>query len=68
MCVDHLDIIQIWTESAVHTQYSIINYSTNRQYVKYTTEFSPQLDTVPSFALVIKAVHPVNGLAFVVSS
>ena len=52
----------------MHTQYSIINNSTYRQNVKNGTKLSPQLDAVSSFALVIKAVHPVNGLALVISS
>ena len=52
----------------MHTQYSIIDNSTNWQNIEDSAEFSPQFDTISSFALVIKAVHPVNGLAFVVSS
>ena len=66
--VYHLDIIQIWTKTAVHTQYPIINNRTNWQNIEDGAELSPQFDTIPSFALVIKAVHPVNGLAFVVAS
>lgn len=52
----------------MHTQYSIIYDCTNWQNIEDCTEFSPQLDRIPSLALVIKAVHPVNGLAFMVSS
>ena len=52
----------------MHTQYSIIYNSTNWQNVKDSTKLSPQFDTISSFALVIKAVHPVNRLAFMISS
>ena len=68
MRVDHLDIIQIWTETAMHTQYPIINKSTKWQNIEDFLELSPQFYIISSFALVIKTVHPVNLMAFVVSS
>lgn len=68
MRVDHLDIIQIWTETTMHTQYPIINKSTKWQNIEDFLELSPQFNIISSFALVIKTVHPVNLMAFVVSS
>ena len=52
----------------MHTQYSIINNSTHWQNIKDFLKLSPHFGIIPSFALVIKAVHPVNLMAFVISS
>lgn len=52
----------------MHTQYPIIDNCTNWQNIENGPEFSPKFDIIPPFTFIIKAVHSVNGLAFVVAS
>jgi len=52
----------------MHTQNSIIYYGGNRKDVEYIAEFPPYSNIVPPFALVIKTIHPIDGLAFVIAS
>ena len=52
----------------MHTEDFLINDSRYRQAIEAVGEGLPQLNIVSPFALVVKAVHPVDRLALVVAS
>jgi hypothetical protein len=68
LLVDHLQVIKIGTQPTVHDENFIIHHSTNREHIEAEAKFFPYLDVVPSLALVVKAVHPIDRLALVISS
>ena len=66
--VDLLKVVQLWWESTVNAENLIVYYSCYRETVEALDKLFPQLQRIPSFALVIKSVNSVNGPALVISS
>jgi len=52
----------------VHCEDLLIDDCRDRQAVEAISERLPQLDVVPSLALVVEAVDPVDGGAFVIAT
>lgn len=52
----------------MHGEDLLVNDSSNWQAIKAVSERLPQLDVVPSLALVIESVYAVDGRAFVVAA
>jgi hypothetical protein len=66
-----LDLVQtgkFWTETSVHAKDLFIDNSSTREAVEAVGKSLPELDTKASFALVIKAVDPIDGGTLVVST
>lgn len=68
LLVDSFQIVEIGTEATMHAQNTIIYDSCNWQNIEASSEFSPNSHVVSSFALIVKAIHSVDGLTFVVAS
>ena len=68
LLVNNFKIVQIWTETSVHTQNSVINDSGRWEHVEACAKLLPNFGIVSSFALIIKAIHSIDGLALVVTS
>ena len=66
--VDHLKISQIWGESTMHTEDSIVNDSGYWENVEDCSKFLIDLNVISSLALVVESIHTVDGLTFMVSS
>jgi hypothetical protein len=52
----------------VHCEDLLINDCCNRQAVEAISERLPQLDIVPSLALIVEAIDTVDGGAFVIAA
>jgi hypothetical protein len=66
-----LDLIQtgkFWTEASVHAKDLFIDNCSTRKAVEAIGKSLPELDAKASFALVIKAVDPIDGGTLVVST
>lgn len=63
-----LHVLKLRAETAVHAEDFLINNGSHRQAVKAVGESLPELDVVPSLALIVKAVYPVNRSALVVAA
>ena len=61
-------MIQIGGQTTVHTQNPFVNDSRNWQIVKHSAEFPPNGKPISPLTLVIEAVHPRDGTAFVISA
>ena len=68
LLIDDLKVIQIWTESTMHTKYSIIDDRSHWQHIEAKSIFFPQFDSISPLALVIKTVHSIDLLTLVISS
>ena len=51
-----------------HTQDAIVDDSCDRQHIEASSKLSPNAYIVPSLALVVKSVHPVDRLALVIAT
>jgi hypothetical protein len=60
--------IQVRTQPSVHGEDLLVDDSGNRQTVEAVCERLPQLDIVPSFALVVEAVDTIDGSALVIAT
>jgi hypothetical protein len=63
-----LERAQLRAETTVHTEYFLINNSSNRQAIEAIGESFPQLYVVAALALIVKPIDSVNRGAFVISS
>ena len=63
---DLLHGVQIWTQSAVHRKYFLVNDRGDGQAVKAVGEGLPQLDVVPPLAFIVETVYAVDRSTFVV--
>lgn len=54
-------------KTAVHAKDSLVDDGRDGQVVEHVAEFPPHADVVSSLALVVKAVHPGDRVAFVVA-
>jgi hypothetical protein len=52
----------------VHTEDFVIHHGTDGEDIEAKSKLFPYLDIVSPFALVVEAVHPVDGLALMVTS
>lgn len=68
LLIDTLKIVEVRAEAAVHTQDTIIDDGCDRQYIEASAKLSPDSHVVPALALIVEAVHPVDGLALVITS
>jgi len=64
---DLLHRVQIGAQSTVHGEDLLINDGSNREAVKAVRECLPQLDVVPTLALVVEPVDAVDRGALVVA-
>lgn len=60
--------LEIRTESSVATKYFFIDDSSNGQTIETIRESLPQFYIIPSFALIIKSIYPIDACTFVISS
>jgi len=60
--------VQIWTQTTMHGENLLVNDRGNREAVEAIRECLPQLNVVPTLALIIKSVDPIDRGAFVVAS
>lgn len=65
---DLLHRVKVWAQTTVHGEDLLVNDGRNRQAVKAICEGLPQLDVIPTLALVVETVDTVDGRAFVVAS
>lgn len=68
LLVDYLEVVQIWTQSTMHSEYTIVNNGSHWKLVEADTEVLPDPHVVTSFAFVVKSIHSVDGSTLVVSS
>ena len=68
LLVYNLEVVQVWTKTSMHTQNPVIHDGRHRQHVESESKFLPDLNIVPSFALVVESIHSVDRLALVVAS
>jgi len=68
LLINHLKVVQIRTETSVHTENLVVDNSAYRDDVEAKSKLLPYLDIVPSFALIVEPIHSVDWLALVVSS
>lgn len=52
----------------MHAQNAVFNNSSDWQAVKKITKGFPELDIVPSLALIVESIHSADGLRFMVAS
>lgn len=62
------EFVEVRGYSSMHAQYSVLYESSHRQVVEKGDEAFPQLESIPSPALLPEAVDPRYILAFVVAS
>jgi hypothetical protein len=60
--------VEVWAQATVHGEDFFINDGRDGQTVKAVREGLPQLDVVPSFALVVEAINAVDRCAFVIAT
>jgi hypothetical protein len=60
--------VQVRAETTVHGENLLVDDGSDRETVEAVGKGLPQLDVVPPFALVVKAVDAVNGGALVVAT
>merc|ERR1719265_1758353 len=60
--------MELRRQASVHAQDLVVYASTHWQAVETICERLPQADAVAPFALVVKAVYPVDGCALVVAT
>jgi hypothetical protein len=65
---DLLHGVQVRAEATVHGEDLLVDDGSDREAVEAVGEGLPQLDVVPSLALIIEAVDPVDGGALVVTA
>lgn len=63
---DLLHALQIGREAAVHAEDLLVDNSSHRQAVEVIGKGLPKLDVIPTLALIVKAVDPVDRGALVV--
>jgi hypothetical protein len=68
LLIDNFEVVQIWTESSMHTQNSVINDCCRWKHVEACAELLPNFDSVSSFALIVEPIHSIDRLAFMVTS
>jgi hypothetical protein len=59
---------KFWTETSVHAKDLFINNCSTREAVEAVGKSLPELDSEASFALVVKAINPIDGGTLVVSA
>ena len=64
--IDLLQRRQFRRQSAVHAQYFVVDDGHDGQAIEAIGKRLPQLDRVPSFALVVKAINSIDGSALVI--
>ena len=52
----------------MHAKNSIVDNGSSWEHIEAKAEFFPNLNSVPSFALVVESIHSIDGLALVVAS
>lgn len=52
--------LEIWTQATIHAKYLLVNDGCHRHAAEGICEVFPQLDIVPAFNFIIKAVYSVN--------
>ena len=52
----------------MHAKYLLVHYSSYRQTIEAVGEGLPQLNVVPTFALVVEAIYSVNTSTFVIAT
>ena len=52
----------------MHAEYFFVNNCSNGHSVEHITKYFPKLQVIPSFALVVKPIKPVNASRLVVAS
>jgi len=62
------EVLEFWTEAAVHAQNFLVNDCTDGQTVENVRENLPQFDRVSTLALIVEAVDSINLGAFVIAS
>lgn len=65
---DLLHRVQVRAETTVHCEDLLVNNGCNWQAVEAVSEGLPQLDIVPSLALVVESIYAINGGTFVVAA
>ena len=60
LLINHLKVIQIWTEASVHTKNLVVDNSAYRDDVEAKSKLLPYLDIVPSLALIVEPIHSVD--------
>lgn len=65
---DLLHRVEVGAETTVHGEDLFVNNGGNWQAVEAIGKGLPQLDVVPAFAFVVKAVDTIDAGAFVISS
>ena len=68
LLINHFEVIQIWTETAVHTEDLVVNYCAYWEHIEAKSKLFPYLHVVPSLTLIIESIHSVDRLTFMVSS
>jgi hypothetical protein len=63
-----LERAELRAETTVHTEYFLINNSSNGQAIEAIGESFPQLNVVAALALIVEPIDSVNRGAFVISS
>ncbi|KAL3809075.1 hypothetical protein ACHAXA_007860, partial [Cyclostephanos tholiformis] len=65
---DLLQAFHLRTESTMHAKYFLVYYRTHGEAVEDVAEDFPQPNGVPSFALVVETINPIDPRRFVISS
>ena len=68
LLVDHVQLVEVGAESTVHTEDLVVDDGANWKHIEAEAELFPDLNVVPSLALIIKSIHSVDRLALVVAS
>ena len=66
--VDLLKVVELRRKATMDAEDLVIYYSSHWETVEALDKLLPQLQRIPSFALVIKSINSIDGATFVISS
>lgn len=68
LLVDALEVVEVGAQAAVHAKDAVVDDGCHREDVETGAELAPDAHVISPLALVIEAIHPIDRLAFMISS
>ena len=66
--LDLVEVFQLWAQASVHAENFLIDKSSHWKTVKHITEYSPELNRVPSFAFIVETIDAIDLGTLMVSA